>query len=296
MVTVSTFTALPLIHTVEPLWLVSVSAASLNLLGAAIANNGRKLRLEARRIHAQRIPSPGVLQPGSFVLYLRTFDSDEAQAALQSVTTSHLGDGNGIYTMLLPAGSNEEHLVDAVSPVGPMVAVGIPGESLPHAGAKRMQLPEEDWKQPVRQLLERARLVVIVLGVRPGTMWEVAEAICTIPPQRLVLIAPAHMTDSEYFQVRLGVSEELSLRVTSKEHAKRKSNPLPYGRPYTQNKSRVSGIGFIRFSEGWAAEAQYEHYFHSIPTQTYFHALTKGLSTVFGELEKYERETGRCWE
>jgi hypothetical protein len=104
--------------------------------GFAVQRTGKNLLRLSRRHLARVIQSPSHLDREAFVLYLLTFRSDNLQAGV--VRGGPLASGR----------SEEEQVAQAVRAVGPMVAVGRPGESLPYVGAIRMYLPRENWQEP----------------------------------------------------------------------------------------------------------------------------------------------------
>ncbi|MFF3253932.1 hypothetical protein ACFYWP_23675 [Actinacidiphila glaucinigra] len=274
--------------------LFQISLTPLVVLGLMLANRGRKRRLLARRKHVPCIESPESVQSGSYVLYLRTFDDDKHWAFVEPLSVPNPGEH--LYDLLLPGASHEEDMADAVSPVGPMIAVGSPDEDLPHAGALRMYFPKSDWKRPVSRLMERARLVVISLGTGDGTIWEVAEAMCVVPPQRLLLIVPGEMEDEEYDRVREEVSRELLSRRTSMDRRKAREKfetwPTIPARPKRTSRFEIE---FIRFADGWVSRPIISLGYSNHPMSNFFRALTEGLYPVFDELQNYEKMIGRRW-
>lgn len=116
------------------------------------------------------------------VLYLRGFDDDHTAAVVDDLGTLPSG--------LLSIHSREEQLVGALGAFGPVVAVGRPGEPLPHLGAARFYLPGDDWQTGVRTLMDMAQLIVLRLGEGEGLWWEVEQARTTQPPGKLVLLVP----------------------------------------------------------------------------------------------------------
>jgi hypothetical protein len=62
----------------------------------------------------------------------------------------------------------EECLEQALWRYGPVIAVGLPGETLPPAGAAREYLPNEQWRTAVRERIAEAHLVVVILGRTVG--------------------------------------------------------------------------------------------------------------------------------
>jgi hypothetical protein len=171
-------------------WFCLVAPLPYIYFSAAVQGAAKNILRYSRRHLTRVIRSPSDLDRESFVLYLRTFRSDNLQAGFQR------GGQTSVYVSPLASGrSEEEQVAVAFRPIGPMVAAGRPGESLPHAGALRMYLPPENWQEPVRELMARARMVVIVLGQAEGTRWEVQEALRLLPPERLVLLVPSQAED-----------------------------------------------------------------------------------------------------
>ncbi|MFD5826362.1 hypothetical protein [Lentzea sp. NPDC060358] len=117
------------------------------------------------------------------VLYLRGFDDDRGAAVVDDL----LG---ALPSGLLTIHSREEQLVSALGAFGPVVAVGQPGERLPHLGAARFYLPGDDWQDGVLALMGMSQLIVLRLGEGEGLWWEVEQARATQPPGKLVLLVP----------------------------------------------------------------------------------------------------------
>ncbi|MGC5173181.1 hypothetical protein ACLQ2Q_21275 [Microbacterium sp. DT81.1] len=84
----------------------------------------------------------------------------------------------------------EEYLRPEIAKVGPFVAVGRPGDPLPHLGANRAYLSDDDWQADVLRLLDRAAGAVIRIGPGEGLLWETQHAAARLPPERLVFLVP----------------------------------------------------------------------------------------------------------
>src|SRR5262245_32747131 len=89
------------------------------------------------------------------VLYLRCFHTDAFRPGLD-----------------LRLATEEEDLEAAVSPLGDLIAIGRPGESLPTPGAARMYCTEDEWQNAVCQRMRVAPLVIIRAGQGDGLLWE----------------------------------------------------------------------------------------------------------------------------
>ena len=115
------------------------------------------------------------------VLYLRSFaDDSNALMGDQSFVERH---GAILASPVTP----EQEIADILDAIGPVVAIGKPGEPLPELGAARLYVSDEQWQAKVRELMGSASLVVVRLGSSPGLLWEIEQALAHLPRQRLVL-------------------------------------------------------------------------------------------------------------
>ena len=121
------------------------------------------------------------------VLYLRSFDDDQKSLAEGSREGFKLN-------------NEEEDLAEIVGTLGPLEAIGRPGEVLPYSGAARMYVGEGDWHERVRQLLSLASLVILRAGDTPGLWWEVEESAKTVRPERLGFLVPLKQREYDDFR------------------------------------------------------------------------------------------------
>jgi PAS domain S-box-containing protein len=174
------------------------------------------------------------------VLYLRSFDDDEAAANLQGELTE------------------EEHLGSVLAQIGPFLAVGRPGEPFPELGASRVYLGDDIWQGTVAELLGVARLVVIRTGRSQGLLWEVERVARTIKPERLVILADnrRELVDvlAQIRKVHPQVNEKLRFASRSIGSIK---DILVFDENWQASCLRVRGAGFYaiafgRDPESWA--------------------------------------------
>jgi hypothetical protein len=100
--------------------------------------------------------------------------------------------------------TEEEQLAAAVEPVGPLVAMGRPGEALPEVGALRLYVTDDEWQDVVIRWLTNARLVILrVAGDTEGLRWEISQAPRLVAPERLVLLLPLKRVAYEAFRERV---------------------------------------------------------------------------------------------
>ncbi|WP_377267413.1 hypothetical protein [Peterkaempfera sp. SMS 1(5)a] len=238
----------------------------------------RKLPLRARRHFNPVLKATTDFRPGSYVLYLRPFAEDvkrgEVSRNMYNEQQQHDLFGE-LMLAVLSSKDEEEHIADALRPVGPLLAVGGHDAKIPHAGAMRMYLPMDAWRQPVRELIKRARLVVLTLGTTQGTLWEFTEAMRVLPPERLVLLVPGSMDDTSYAKVRRLSRETVTLPALATD--------------LDRNKSIAS---IIRFSAEWQPSVTHVKNV-TLPWQNLFTRLAPALRPSLEQLAAYENKVHR---
>jgi hypothetical protein len=121
----------------------------------------------SRRLRTQDAGTNKSLEPQPHVLYLRSFQDD--QASLTATDT------------------REQHLASVMKEVGPLVAIGRPGDSLAPLGAERRYCEEKDWQHEVELLIAQAKLVVIQAGASNGLLWEINEVTKHLKPEKILI-------------------------------------------------------------------------------------------------------------
>jgi hypothetical protein len=92
----------------------------------------------------------------------------------------------------------EQSLARAVLPLGPLIAIGSPGEVLPPMGAARLYVDDDHWQGVVEQLIAISPLVILRIGsyYDQSFWWEFKHVLATCEPERVLLFL--HPGDSEY--------------------------------------------------------------------------------------------------
>jgi|GEM_PF-6066899 len=172
------------------------ASAVLILVGSVGGVGGVLLRRAGKRLAMPSVAELLAADPRPPVLYLRAFDDDEAGHQAE-FTVPWVG-GQKLPTGFGASGEQttfEELLAGELSWLGPVVAIGRPGDSraLPRVGAARMWVEDADWRDVVRGFMPRARMVVLLLGrIRGenGLAWEWAQLQAIAPPEQLLLVMP----------------------------------------------------------------------------------------------------------
>ena len=139
----------------------------------------------ARRLGARSALKVLLADPRAPVLYLRPFSVD----AVETISTLQQESALSV---------EESRLVDHLNWMGPVVAIGRPGDRLAHLGAARLYVSEDNWQEVARRLMAAARLVVIRAGVGGGLKWELACAREDLPPDKVVVWIPKDLRGAAY--------------------------------------------------------------------------------------------------
>jgi hypothetical protein len=159
------------------------------LLGGVVLNRrlaARLLRLAHRRAAAvyQTIRQHDVRAP---ILFLRSFKEETRllEPPARSLLAKILRVRDSKRTL-------DEIVLDAASPVGPVVALGVPAEKAAPLGAARFYANDAEWQETVRGLVQQSRTVIICVEDGEGVLWELtyllgeahlAKALCVLTPE-----------------------------------------------------------------------------------------------------------------
>lgn len=119
---------------------------------------------------------------GPFILYLRSFAAD-------ATTKKRVSFADTL--------SEEEALVEALSDIAPVYAIGDPRDKKMPIGASRIYVDDEHWKSTVASMASRATLVALRLGKTDSFWWEVEMVLKSVPIDRILFIIPESKTFSE---------------------------------------------------------------------------------------------------
>lgn len=161
----------------------------LLLIGFGVAYAGFRCLGFAKRYEVRTADQVLIDDPRPPVLYLRSF-KDDARVARQT--------GVAGFTL----STEETELAQMVHGLGPLVAIGKPGEPIAWAGAARKYVGDE-WKDSVRSLMREARLVILRAGATAGLSWEIAESVKCVRPERLIFLIPLRRRQYEGFRSKV---------------------------------------------------------------------------------------------
>jgi hypothetical protein len=118
-----------------------------------------------RRELALRVQEVRKLDARPPVLLLRSFEDDNILLERNPRLLWFFHAAKEAFTL-------EEYVVNCIWKLGPVIAVGKPGEDVSPLGAARDYLEEYQWRDCIRKYLDEAAYVVSILGSTPGLRWE----------------------------------------------------------------------------------------------------------------------------
>lgn len=119
---------------------------------------------------------------GPFILYLRSFVADKQTKKMVSFSTLH---------------SEEEALVEVMSELAPVYAIGDPKDKEMPLGASRIYVSDDKWKSIVEDMSRRAIIVILRLGETDSFWWEVDTILKTVPLEKVLFIVPSNRKFNE---------------------------------------------------------------------------------------------------
>lgn len=194
------------------------------------------------------------------VVYLRSFNSD-AEGAFGAASFLPFG--------LSDLVSEEEYLAKALNDIGPVIAIGRPGEKLPQLGAVRKYVKDEHWQSEVSKLLENSRLVVIRIGLSKGILWEIDACMKLLKPKQLVLMVPKDLDQYEVFKNNVNEIMRYPLPKVNKKKAFRAGS--------------INGL--IYFDKEWQPHYKHMSRIPLIYKQTLNSAYKFTLQPIYNQLE-----------
>ena len=154
-----------------------------------------------RRIGAKRATQGLTDDRRPPMLLLRSFEQDEIR--IPKPRPKRENSFEELFYSMLPFSDDDNTLeniiVDEFQTMGPVVAIGVPGQSIAPTGAARTWFPHTDWKDRVEDLTSWSQRVIMVVGdlEKAGLAWEANYLFTSLPPQKLLLLFPPHVKEPE---------------------------------------------------------------------------------------------------
>jgi hypothetical protein len=168
------------------------------------------------------------------VLYLRSFEIDEQML----VTGRGLLAKAAALLSYAASVSPEQELAFVLDRVGPVVAIGKPGERLPELGAARRYVSDDRWRGVVQGFMREAALVVIRAGDTGSLWWEIEQALSICPRHRVIIVVLGRAGSLPAFERRFAEVVGAAARRLD-QRASRGGLLMRFVAPYSQSAGRI---------------------------------------------------------
>lgn len=172
----------------------SISVIVSPFLSLPLLALSSRIRRAARRAAVHSMSEVRHKDTRAPFLFLRSFVDDQ-------VDLTHREGSRNIFQRTLTGGSLfanvDELLTERYWHIGPVIAIGKPGEALPPLGAARAYLSGEPWQMVVANLMGLARAIIIVLDYTQGVTWELQQATRSGCLSKSLLLIPPHRHGDE---------------------------------------------------------------------------------------------------
>ena len=165
------------------------------------------------------------------VVYIRSFKDDSVVIA----DTSRAGKWYANVLTWTAAVSIEQELAFIMNRVGPVVAIGKPGEPLPELGAARLYVGDDEWQNKITEMMKESRLVVIRGGTTANLWWEIEQAARVLPLRKLLIVSLGQGT--AHFD--LGIEQRFGKPVNPRTESLTGS-PFSWMLPFGQELGRIA--------------------------------------------------------
>ena len=193
---------MPAFKFVDDIWWIEFPSLAVFLvsahLGFKFLRSGWKYDVVPAEQLLARDPRPPVV-------YLRSFEADSELFLRPAGFWSKVS--NVLFGYMVTF-SPEQELAEVLNRVGPVIAIGKPGEPLPELGAARLYVSDADWKAKVTDMIARSRLVIIRTGSTPNLQWEIEQTMTRVPRRQILFVSLGDAKKTapfdQYFEQRFG--------------------------------------------------------------------------------------------
>lgn len=137
----------------------------------ALGRLGKRLRIDGAKKVANSDNQP--------ILYLRSFYYENYDKEPEEK-------GFGVKRTRADKEYEDEVIGQALSGIGPVVAVGRPSDRLPVLGATRLYFTDDEWMANVEMLMTISQIVIIQPGYSDGTEWEMIATKRLLTPDKVI--------------------------------------------------------------------------------------------------------------
>jgi TM2 domain-containing membrane protein YozV len=184
---------MPAFKFVEDIWWIEFPSLAAFLVSAHLGFKFLRTGWKYDVVSAEQLLARDTRPP---VVYLRSFEADSELVLRPAGFWSKVS--NVLFGYMVTF-SPEQELAEILNRVGPVIAIGKPGEPLPELGAARLYVSDADWKAKVTEMIARSRLVVIRTGSTPNLQWEIEQTIARVPRRQILFVSLGDTKKTAFF-------------------------------------------------------------------------------------------------
>ena len=173
--------------------LTLLNPAMPTAVGVVIIVGGHLMFYGAKRLAARYPWNPDRrIDARKPILFLRSFEND--QLRFRRPWWHLVGRWFDLWSFRRNA---DEAMIDEIAQYGPVVALGMPGETKVPFGARRYYSSHDNWQDIVTQTARDAQAIVIAAGTSPGVQWEYDLLAREKLHDKTLLLFPPTASDNE---------------------------------------------------------------------------------------------------
>jgi hypothetical protein len=166
-------------------WIFAAICLIITVIGFMLGSHGWKryrLGKKLTAISAEEVLEKDKRAP---IVYIRSFRDDDkllTQKDKMNLAASRLS------FPVFATTSKEETMATILTELGPVIAIGNPREQLPELGAARIYFTDDEWQVKILELMQKAKLVILLGGPTKNLWWEIEQALQKLTPDKLICL------------------------------------------------------------------------------------------------------------
>jgi hypothetical protein len=170
-----------------PIIEISLVLVVCGSIGAVITGVLRYVARRFARLSVENLMNVDARPP---VLFLRSFQDDQIRLARKR---SGMFQYRSFAEYGEPSPTLDHVVLDEATPLGPVVAIGVPGAPPPF-GVARTYVTDDEWQNAVSGFARDARAIVIALDETAGVKWELAHIDTSEYSSKTLYLLPPRLT------------------------------------------------------------------------------------------------------
>jgi hypothetical protein len=118
----------------------------------------------------------------------------------------------------------EQAIAEVLRDLGPVIAIGEPGEGLPQIGAARAYVSDNEWQEVVKRWIDEAAVIALLAGDTHWLRWEIEQVIEARKLDRVFVMLPPIGSEHRWPNVRAAFRESYDHKCDYRAFHQRRPN------------------------------------------------------------------------